>query len=44
MKELAAKFNQKLFFVDPNRPELLLRLWQAYKLLGPAKVRGKGGK
>jgi type I restriction enzyme R subunit len=30
--------------VDPNRPESLTRLWQAYEVVEPDKVRGKGGK
>ena len=44
VKELAAKLNQPPFFVDPNRPESLTRLWQAYEVVEPDKVRGKGGK
>ena len=44
VKELAAKLNQPPFFVDPNRPESLIRLWQAYEVVEPEKVRGKGGK
>lgn len=44
VKELAAKLNQPPFFVDPNRPESLLRLWQAFEVVEPDKVRGKGGK
>ena len=44
VKELAAKLNQSPFFVDPNRPESLTRLWQAFEVVEPDKVRGKGGK
>lgn len=44
VKELAAKLNQPPFFVDPNRPESLLRLWQAFEVVEPDKVLGKGGK
>jgi type I restriction enzyme R subunit len=44
VKELAAKLNQPPFFVDPNQPESLRRLWQAFELVEPDKVRGKGGK
>ena len=44
VKELAAKLNQPPFYVDPNRPETLTRLWQAYEVVEPEKVRGKGGK
>ena len=44
VKELAAKLNQPPFFVDPNRPESLTRLWQAFEVVEPEKVRGKGGK
>jgi type I restriction enzyme R subunit len=44
VKELASKLNQPPFFVDPNRPESLTRLWQAFEIAEPDKVRGKGGK
>jgi len=44
IKELASKLNQPPFFVDPTRPESLTRLWQAYQVVEPDKVRGKGGK
>jgi type I restriction enzyme, R subunit len=44
VKELAAKLNQPPFFVDPQRPESLTRLWQAYEMVEPAQVRGRGGK
>ncbi len=44
VKELAAKLNQPPFYVDPNRPESLSRLWQAYEATEPQNVRGKGGK
>jgi len=44
IKELANKLNQPPFYVDPSRPESLIRLWQAYELVEPAKVKGKGGK
>ena len=44
VKELASKLNQPPFFVDPNRPESLTRLWQAYEVVEPDKVRGKGGR
>ncbi len=44
VKELAAKLNHPPFYVDPNRPESLTRLWQAYEIVEPANVRGKGGK
>lgn len=43
VKELAAKLNQPPFFVDPNQPESLTRLWQAFELVEPNKVKGKGG-
>jgi type I restriction enzyme R subunit len=35
--------NQPPFFVDPNRPDSLVRLWQAFEVVEPDKVRGKGG-
>ena len=38
------KLNQPPFYVDPNHPESLTRLWQAYEVVEPEKVRGKGGK
>ena len=44
VKELAAKLNQPPFFVDPNRPETLSRLWQAYEIIEPGKVRKRDGK
>lgn len=44
IKELATKLNQPPFYVDPSRPDSLVRLWQAYELVEPAKVKGKGGK
>ncbi len=44
IKELASKLNQPPFFVDPSRPESLTRLWSAYEVIEPDKVRGKGGK
>jgi type I site-specific restriction endonuclease/REP element-mobilizing transposase RayT len=44
VKDLAGKLNQPPFFVDPNRPESLTRLWQAHEVVEPDKVRGKGGK
>jgi type I restriction enzyme R subunit len=44
VKELATKLNQPPFFVDPSRPETLSRLWQAYEVVEPEKVKGKGGK
>ena len=44
VKELASKLNQPPFFVDPNRPESLTRLWQAYEVVEPDNVRGKGGR
>lgn len=44
VKELATKLNQPPFYVDPNRPESLGRLWQAYEVVEPDKVKGKGGK
>lgn len=44
IKELATKLNQPPFYVDPSRPESLVRLWQAYELTEPERVKGKGGK
>ena len=44
VKELAGKLNQPPFYVDANRPESLMGLWQAHELVEPDQVRGKGGK
>jgi type I restriction enzyme R subunit len=44
VKDLAAKLNQPPFFVDANRPDSLTRLWQAFEIAEPNKVRGQGGK
>lgn len=44
VRELAAKLNQAPFFVDPNRPESLGRLWQAFEVVEPGQVRGQGGR
>lgn len=43
IKELAGRLNQPPFYVDPNHPESLSRLWQAYEVVEPDNVRGKGG-
>lgn len=43
VKELAAKLSTPPFYVDPARPDSLLRLWQAYEFVEPDNVRGKGG-
>jgi type I restriction enzyme R subunit len=43
VKELATKLARPPFFVDPQHPETLSRLWQAYELIEPDQVRGKGG-
>ena len=32
VKELAARLNQPPFYVDPDHPETLGRLWQAYEV------------
>ena len=39
VKELAAKLNQPPFYVDPNRPDSLTRLWQAFELVDAASRR-----
>ncbi|HZZ81422.1 MAG TPA: DEAD/DEAH box helicase family protein [Gemmataceae bacterium] len=44
VKELATKLNQPPFYVNPSQPETLGRLWQAYELVEPKNVKGKGGK
>ena len=44
VKELAAKLNQRPFYVDPAQPESLNRLWQAYEIVEPGKVRKRDGK
>jgi type I restriction enzyme R subunit len=44
VKELAAKLAHPPFYVDPNRPDSLSRLWQAYQLVEPDRVRAPGGR
>ena len=44
VKELAGKLSQPPFFVDPAQPESLNRLWQAYEIVEPGKVRKRDGK
>ncbi len=44
VKELAGKLNQPPFFVDPEQPASLNRLWQAYEIIEPGKVRKRDGK
>jgi type I restriction enzyme R subunit len=44
VKELATMLNRPPFHVDPAHPETLSRLWQAYEVVEPEKVKGKGGK
>jgi type I restriction enzyme R subunit len=43
IKELAGRLNQPPFYIDPSHPETLGRLWQAYEVVEPDNVRGKGG-
>ena len=43
VKDLAAKLNCTPFFIDPNRPETMGRLWQAFETVEPEKVKGHGG-
>ena len=44
VKELAAKLNCSPFFIDPEIPETMGRLWQAFEAVEPDKVKGQGGK
>ena len=44
VKELAGKLNQAPFYVDPEHPETLNRLWQAFEIVEPDKVRKRDGK
>ncbi|MFM8570085.1 MAG: DEAD/DEAH box helicase family protein, partial [Pirellula sp.] len=44
VKDLASKLNQPPFYVDPSRPDSLVRLWQAFEVVEPERVKGKGGK
>ncbi|HUQ69946.1 MAG TPA: DEAD/DEAH box helicase family protein [Planctomycetaceae bacterium] len=39
VRELAAKLNQPPFYVDPQRPDSLARLWQAHELVDAASRR-----
>ena len=44
VKDLAAKLNRPPFYVDPEHPETLGRIWQAFELAEEGTVRGRGGK
>lgn len=44
VKDLAAKLNCSPFFIDPDHPESMGRLWQAFETVEPEKVKGHGGK
>ncbi len=44
VKDLAARLQAAPFFVDPSHPATLGRIWQAFELVEPDKVRGRGGK
>jgi type I restriction enzyme R subunit len=43
VKDLATKLGQPPFMVNPNRPESLTRLWQAYEMVEPHLVKGSAG-
>ena len=43
-KELAVRLSQPPFFVNPAEPESLNRLWQAFEIVEPGKVRKRDGK
>jgi type I restriction enzyme R subunit len=40
VRELAQKLNVPPFFVDPRRPESVMRLWHAYETVEPQNVKG----
>jgi len=42
VKELAAQLHRPPFYLDPAHPETVGHLWQAYEMVEPEKVRGKG--
>ena len=44
VKELASKLRDAPFFVDPQEPKCVARLWQAFAAVEPQNVRGSGGK
>ncbi|MDL2226660.1 DEAD/DEAH box helicase family protein [Deltaproteobacteria bacterium OttesenSCG-928-M10] len=43
LKDLAARLDKPPFHVDPNKPDSLTHLWQAYTVAEPQSVKGKGG-
>jgi type I restriction enzyme R subunit len=43
VKDLAAKLGKPPFYIDPSRPESVLRLWSAYEVVEGKAVKGKGG-
>jgi type I restriction enzyme R subunit len=43
VKDLAAKLGKPPFYIDPARPESVLRLWSAYEVVEGKAVKGKGG-
>src|SRR5208283_4927386 len=40
VKELAQKLAIAPFFVDPKRPESVMRIWTAFETVEPEKVKG----
>ena len=44
VRELAAKLDRAPFYVRPQQPESVGRLWQAYEAVEPGNVQGNGGK
>lgn len=43
VKDLAAKLGKPPFYIDPSRPDSVLRLWSAYEIVEGKAVKGKGG-
>ncbi|MGE5610364.1 MAG: DEAD/DEAH box helicase family protein [Bacillota bacterium] len=41
VKELAQKLNVAPFFVDPKKPDSVMRLWHAFETVEPKRVKGK---
>jgi type I restriction enzyme R subunit len=41
VRELAQKLNVSPFFVDPKKPESVLRIWSAFEAVEPQNVQGK---
>jgi type I restriction enzyme, R subunit len=41
VRELAQKLNVPPFFVDPKKPQSVMRIWRAFETVDPKQVKGK---